>query len=526
LGGSPRPFSELDPTLSGPVAEVAALCNDASLAPPVGDPLEIALLEGVGLERAATLRRAHPRLDARPFDADTRRMCTLHVDGPGAVLLVKGAPEAVLLLCTDVIRADGARVPLGRGERQAILRSATAMAERGMRVLALARRRLPSPPADIDAAERDLTLVGLAGMRDPLRSEAVDAVADTRSAGIRLVMVTGDHPGTAAAIAEEAGLLRPGERVVEGAELESGDSDLLEAPVFARVDPQQKLELVRALQAQGQVVAVTGDGVNDAPALRQADIGVAMGRSGSDVARESADMVITDDNLATIVTAVREGRAIYDNIRKVVDYLVAGNLSEITVVIGTLILFPAIGVPLLPLQLLWINLLTDGLPAIALGLDRADPNLMARAPRSPSDRLLGGRRLGLLSGRAALIAGSSIGSLAVERFVWHEPWAHARAEMFTVLVVGHLLYAWVARRPTTGLLSNPWLIAAVAGGIGLQLLVVAWPAAHGLFATAHLPPREWLLVGVGGALPVLLRAGAGRAYGAVAAVWRSASQRR
>src|SRR6266542_349949 len=229
-------------------AEVAVLCNDASLSPPVGDPLEIALLEGVGPERAASLRRMHPRVDSRPFDSDTRRMSTLHVDGPGTLLLVKGAPEAVLLLCADVVRDDGVRVPLGREQRVAILESATGMAERGMRVLALARRRLPSPPDDLDAAERDLTMVGLAGLRDPLRPEAGRAVAETRSAGIRLVMVTGDHPGTAVSIAEEAGLLRPGERVVEGTELEDGDGELLGAPVFARVDPQQKLRLVQALQ--------------------------------------------------------------------------------------------------------------------------------------------------------------------------------------------------------------------------------------------------------------------------------------
>jgi len=215
-------------------------------------------------------------------------------------------------------------------------------------------------------------------------------------------------------------------------------------------------------------------------------------------------MVVSDDNLATIVEAVREGRGIYDNIRKVVDYLIAGNLSEITVVVASLLLFPALGVPLLPLQLLWINLLTDGLPALALGVDPVDPTLMSRPPRRRNERLLSGRRLELLFGRGLLIAMASIGSLAVARFVWHEPWGHARATMFTVLVTAHLLYAFAARRPSRGILANRWLLGAVAGGIALQFTIVAWPAAHDLFGTAHLMLREWLLVLAGGSLPVLV----------------------
>jgi Ca2+-transporting ATPase len=266
---------------------------------------------------------------------------------------------------------------------------------------------------------------------------------------------------------------------------------------------------VEALQARGHVVAVTGDGVNDAPALRRADIGVAMGRTGSDVAREAADMVVTDDDLATIVVAVREGRGIYDNIRKVIDYLVAGNLSEITVVVLSLALFPALGVPLLPLQLLWVNLLTDGLPAVALGLDSPDPSLMTQPPRRPKDRLLAGPRIRLLAVRGMLIASSALGALAVARFTWNEPWNHARAVMFTVLVFAHLLYAFVVRahdlhRPLRWLSSNRWLLFAVGTGIFLQLLIVALPGAHELFGTAPLTAREWVLVVVAGFIPAAI----------------------
>ena len=485
-------------------AEVAVLCNDATAAPPTGDPMEVALLE-MAPGQVEELRSARPRISTLPFDPDRRRMTTLNRAGDGLLLLVKGAPEEVIPRCSKILTDRGEISTLGPSDRRALLAAATDMAGRGTRVLALARRAMSVEPKDIEAAERDMTLVGLAGLRDPVRSEASMAVAQARAAGINVVMVTGDHAGTAAAVAQEVGLAEPGSRILTGTELTHGPpEDPASLRVYARVDPSQKLALVKAFQAGGHVVAVTGDGVNDAPALRRADIGVAMGRSGSEVAREAADMVVSDDNLATIVEAVREGRGIYDNIRKVVDYLIAGNLSEITVVVACLLLFPALGVPLLPLQLLWINLLTDGLPAIALGVDPVDPTLMSRPPRRGDERLLSGRRLELLFGRGLLIAMGSIGSLAVARFGWHEPWGHARATMFTVLVTAHLLYAFAARRPSRGVLANRWLLAAVAGGIALQFTVVAWPAAHDLFGTAHLTFREWLLVLGGGSLPAML----------------------
>ena len=473
------------------VARALALCNDAELDPPSGDPLEVALLAPLSPEAVAGVRRRYPRRAAAPFDTASRTMATLH---EGGLLVVKGAPEE-LLARADRRHDPGGDRELGEGERERLRAITAEAAARGARTLALAERT--------DADElgiEGLTLLALVALRDPVRAEAPAAVAEARRAGVRLVMVTGDHAGTARHIAGRVGIDDPPGEPITGAELDgSVPEDPLEHAVYARVSPEQKLSLVDRLHERGEVVAVTGDGVNDAPALRRADIGVAMGRSGSDVAREAADMVVTDDNLATIVTAVREGRAIYDNLRKVVDYLVGGNLSEMAVVVGALLLFPSLGVPLLPLQLLWVNLLTDGLPALALGVDRADPRIMARPPRAPGTRMLPARRIGLLAARGGLLAASSLGALAFSRFVLTGPWPRARTVMFSVLVVAHLLYALVVRRPGTP--TNRWLLAAIGVGIALQVAIVAWPAAHAVFDTTSLGVREWLLVAAGGVAP-------------------------
>ncbi|MGZ8566623.1 MAG: cation-translocating P-type ATPase [Actinomycetota bacterium] len=508
VGGRAFAPGELPAAVLDRVELVLALCSDAELEPVTGDPLEVALLEAVGGSNVTELRASHPRLASVPFDSERRAMTTLNANGDRAVLSVKGAPETVLPSCTTAIDVDGEVVALGRDGRQGLEHVAADMAQDGMRMLALATRDVAGPSDDLVALEGELLFVGLAGLRDPVRQEAAAAVTGSRSAGMRIVMVTGDHPGTARAVAEEVGLLEPGDRVMTGAELhaEGVPDDIGSVSVYARVDPEQKLQLVHAFQGHGHVVAVTGDGVNDAPALAQADIGVAMGR-GSDVAREAADMVVTDDNLATIVAAVREGRGIYDNIRRVVDYLVGGNLSEIAVVVASLALFPELGVPLLPLQLLWINLLTDGPPAIALSLCPPAHGLMRRPPRRRDDRLLGGRRFARLVVRASLIAGPVLGSLAVVRFRWEEPWAEARVVMFSALAVAQLLYAFVAagwgQRNDGAGGSNPWLVAAVGLGIVFQILVVTVPAAHGIFGTAALSHREWLLVAVAGSIPAV-----------------------
>ncbi len=501
-----QPLDSLPVATRGLVERVAALCNDADPDIPGADPTDAALMGAIDAATVSALRREHPRLAEAPFDSERKRMSTLHGGAGALMLLVKGAPEVVLTRSADALRPDGSTSPLGPAERGALEQALERMAGRGVRMLALAGRSLPGPVADIAAEERDLTFFALAGLRDPVRSEAAGAVARARGAGVRIIMVTGDHAGTAEAVAEEVRLVEPGSRAVTGPALRANGlpPDPLATPVYARVDPDQKLGLVEALRDCDEIVAVTGDGVNDAPAMRAADIGVAMGQSGSDVARQASDMIVTDDDLSTIVEAIQEGRGVYDNIRKVVDYLVAGNLSEISVVVGALLLFPSVGVPLLPLQLLWINLLTDGLPALALGVDPVDPDLMSRPPRPRSHRLLSGRRAGMLFGRGLLIAASALGSLAVARYAFHQPWAHARASMFTVLVGAHLLYAFAARLPCRGLLTNRWLLGAIASGVALQSLIVALPAAHGLFGTAPLSIREWVTVAVGSVAPVTL----------------------
>ena len=518
--GAPTTLAQLPPEIGTAMAEALALCSDATIDPPTGDPLEVALLEAVGADRTRRSRDAHRRVGLIPFDAARMRMTTVHAGvGEAALLHVKGAPEIVIARCTGALTARGSR-PLRDAERAGLLRSARGLAEQGIRTLALARRELGRVPTDPERDERDLTFLGLVGLRDPVRPQASQAVRDARAAGIEVLMVTGDHPGTAVAIARKVGLLEGKARVVTGDAIDRGGvpAHPLDTTVYARVDPSGKLAIVESLQGGSQIVAVTGDGVNDAPALRRADIGVAMGRSGSEVAREAADMVISDDDLATIVAAVREGRGIYDNIRKVVDYLIGGNLSEISVVVGSLILFPSLGIPLLPLQLLWINLLTDGLPALALGVDPADPGLMHRPPRSATQRLLAFTDLPLLAWRALLISAAAIGTLAVARFAFDEPWAVAQSVMFSTLVVAHLLYAFTVRGGHRGrdrpklrdLRTNRWLSIGVGLGLVLQIAITAWPAAQEVFGTVALDARAWVLVAAGGLAPGLAMAATAR----------------
>jgi P-type Ca2+ transporter type 2C len=462
-----------------------------------GDPLEVALLlaaRSAGLDQRSAAARS-PRVAEIPFDSDRKCMTTVHRVADGTfVSITKGAPEILLERSTQEQRAAGL-VPIDRGRLHRILDS---MAADGLRVLAIARRRwleLPDPLIP-SAVEAELEFVAFVGLIDPPRPEACQAVADCKSAGIVPVMVTGDHPATARAIARQVGLLEEdGDSQLTGAELTAlSDKELQrlvrDVRVYARVAPEQKVRIVTALQANGEIVAMTGDGVNDAPALQQADIGVAMGLAGTDVARQASAMVLLDDNFATIVKAVREGRRIYDNLRRFVRYVLTTNSGEI----WTIFLAPFLGLPmpLLPIQILWINLVTDGLPGLALASEPAEPDLMRRPPRPPTESLFAH---GL--GAHAFFVGLLMAGLVLGVQAWYvrsgDPaW---QTTVFTTLCFTQLGHVLAVRSERTSLLalglgSNPPLLGAVLITVVLQLAVVYVPTLNRLFRTVPLPPAH------------------------------------
>ncbi|GGL37461.1 cation-transporting P-type ATPase [Phycicoccus endophyticus] len=472
-------------------------CNDAVLLDGEasggrGDPTELALLHyaaegaGGGPDVAPVPRRAEI-----PFDAERRRMLTVHdaaVGEPGGyVAYAKGAPEVLLPRCA----ADPAT--RARAEERA-----RRMAGDGLRVLAVARRGLDRLPEDLADVEDGMTLLGLVGLLDPPREEAAAAVAECRAAGIVPVMITGDHPDTAHAVAARVGVAEADHDatdVLTGRELAALDdaglaSRVLDARVYARVDPEQKIRIVRALQADGQVAAMTGDGVNDAPALRQADIGVAMGAGGTDVARGASAMVLLDDNFATIVSAVREGRRIYDNIRRFVKYTLTSNAGEIWVMfLGPLLGLP---LPLLPLQILWINLVTDGLPGLALAREPAEPTVMRRPPRPPGESIFAHGVVWHIGWVGLLIGGVSLGGMAWAYLAGEDNW---QTVVFTVLVLaqlGHSLAVRSETQPSFGrrFATNPALLGAVVLTVGLQLAVVYLPWLQGVFRTDALSAAQ------------------------------------
>jgi Ca2+-transporting ATPase len=498
--------AEASPTVLR-LAETGLLCNDAELIPPsemddpwevAGDPTEGALLTlagKLGLERPA-LEKRWPRVEEIPFDSDRKRMTTVHRTDPrdGGRVASKGAVEAILAVSTGIADTDGDR-PLSEVDRDLLLAEAAAFAEEGYRVLAVATGALPTDDPGMPATiEADLTVLGLVAMADPPRAESFDAVAACRSAGITPVMITGDHPSTAAAIGERLGILDAGEEVMTGARLaeehETGlEEHVQHVAVYARTTPEQKLDIVQAWKARGDVVAMTGDGVNDAPALRSADIGVAMGVAGTEVAKEAADMVLQDDNFATIVTAVGEGRRIYDNIRRFVRYTLTSNSGEIWVMfLGP---FMGLSLPLLPVQILWINLVTDGLPGLALGIEPAERGVMKRPPRAPTESVFSN---GLW--QHVLIVGLLMGLIPLGLGLWAEaddrPWQTMVFVSLALLQLGHAMAVRSERDSLwrLGLLSNKPLLWAVLGTFALQLLVVYWPPAQNLLDTEALDVTE------------------------------------
>lgn len=495
------------------------LCNDAQLQEEkqqwtiLGDPTEGALLAlaAKGQLEQKKLTRQMPRVSEFPFSSETKRMSTIcqqpYSEGAYA-MYTKGSPELTLDRCTQI--QQGAEIqPLTAEKRKEILTQNDLMAAQGLRVLGFAYKPLTDLfPADTSQqeAEQQLVWLGLVGMLDAPRPEVRAAVAKCRQAGIRPVMITGDHPLTAKAIATDLGIAQSGDRVLIGQELEKLSQPELEAlvervSVYARVSPEHKLRIVRALQSRGQFVAMTGDGVNDAPALKQADIGIAMGITGTDVSKEASDMVLLDDNFATIVAATEEGRVVYSNIRRFIKYILGSNIGEVLTIASAPLLLPVADVPLTPLQILWMNLVTDGFPALALAVEPPEPDVMKTPPNSPRESIFA-RGLGFYMVRIGII----FAILTITLMGWSYQHAHSdynealdqdrwKTMVFTTLCIAQMGHAIAVRSKTrltieVNPFSNPYVLGAVTITTILQLMLIYVEPLRNFFGTQLLDPLE------------------------------------
>ncbi len=522
-----RQMIELDGRLEADglqqLLQLAALCTDAALSKKdgkttaIGDPTEAAILtylDNAGITKEI-LQLDMPRLGSLPFDSDRKRMATVHCTDDRAVVIVKGAPEAVFACCN-------------RGRIDEAAAANTAMAEDALRVLAVAYKILDEIPVDYtpEALESDLTLAGLVAMIDPPRPEAAVAIRDCDTAGIRTVMITGDNVVTASAIARELGILREGEKAITGTELAALSDEELEANiaqyrVYARVAPADKIRIVKAWKKQGDIVAMTGDGINDAPALKAADIGCAMGITGTDVAKGAADMILTDDNFSTIVAAVREGRGIYDNIRKSVHFLLSCNLGEILTVFLAMLFWHEN--PLLPVQLLWLNLVTDSLPALALDMEPAEEDIMRRAPRRQEESLFAGG-VGIQAiWQGAMFAVMTLVAYYLGAVHWGDT-ALGGTMAFATLAFGQLIHAFNVRSSHSlfkvGLLSNKTMLGAFGISALLLLGVLLIPGVQGVFSLIPMHGAAWGAVLVLALIPLAVS----EAYKGIVHLLRKASE--
>ena len=496
------------PALRDRALTLGTLCGDAQEGPGgyIGDPTETAIAQAAaqaGLEKAA-LERDMPRRGEAPFDSVRKRMATCHALPNGeALVAVKGAPEAVLARCTHLLGAQGPR-PLTDGDRRRIAQVGGDLAGQALRVLAVAQRLQPALPKSMAAEglEAELTFVGLIGMMDPPRPEVRQAVDRCAGAGIRPVMITGDHKDTAVAIAKQLNIYRPGDKAIDGAGLDFLPQETLEEEieafsVYARVTPEHKMRIVQAWQRRGHVVAMTGDGVNDAPALKAADIGCAMGKTGTDVAKGAADMILTDDNFATVVAAVEQGRGIYANIRKAIHYLLSCNIGEIlTIFLATFL--PVSQAPLSPVQLLWLNLVTDSLPALALGMEPVEKTAMTQPPRGKEEPLFSRAFSRRLAWQGALVGGITLLAYGLG-FHLTGTFAVANTMAFATLTFSKLFHAFDVRSETTplfrlGILSNKAMNKAFLAGAALQAAVLLAPPLQGAFSVVPLALEQWGMV--------------------------------
>jgi len=501
------------------VLTIAARCNHAEVVcdadredcKVIGDPTEGALIVMALKGGVVVDRSQHDLRHEIPFDSERKAMSVVVQQSDGLlVMYTKGAPEVILAKCTRE-RRDGTAVQLTSQRRNELAAMNAQMASQALRVLGLAYRDNPTR-TDSTYAEEELVFAGLVGMIDPPREEAKLAVAKCHDARIRPVMITGDHPATAAAIARELGIAGPNDRTIIGDELDrTTDAQLVEeverVSVYARVSAEHKLRVVKAWKHRGHVVAMTGDGVNDAPAVKSADIGIAMGITGTDVTKEAADMVLTDDNFASIVSAVEEGRQIFDNIQKVVQYLLSTNAGEVLLMLFTTILgWP---IPLTAIQILWINLVTDGLPALALGMEPPEPDIMARPPRPPREAVISFRAAVTILMYGGLIATVAAVGFAVIYQGEPERLTEARTAAFAVTAFSQLCFSFACRSgrytmPQLGAFTNRHLFMAIAVSSLLQLLVLNLPAAQAVFEITDLRLGEWGLVLMLALVPVTI----------------------
>lgn len=487
----------------------SVLCNDAQLKSSdddkiwsiIGDPTEGALVVAgcKGGYNQPQLTKKFPRLQEIPFDSGRKMMTTLHKFDGQLRIFTKGAPDVLLSRCTG-IATDGTFRPLIEQDKAAIQEANKEMASHALRVLAVAYRDLDVQPAMTDPkeVENQLVFIGLLGMIDPPRTEVKAAVEVCKDAGIRPVMITGDHPDTAFAIAKELGIVTNSTQVLTGKELDAMSADELKKAVettgvFARVSPEHKVAIVENLRGNHHIVAMTGDGVNDAPALKKADIGVAMGITGTDVTKETADMVVSDDNFATIVTAVEEGRVIYTNIKKFVYFLLSCNASEVLVIFFAILFgWP---IPLLPIQLLWVNLVTDAFPALALGVEKKEPNVMRLKPRDPAEPLMDKTLKIMIGVQSIAIAATVLGAFQYALAAYNGDLATARTFAFVTLITTQITCAYAARSEyysafALGFFSNKFLNGGVALSFVLLLLSIYGPL-HLLFKTIEPGIQEW-----------------------------------
>lgn len=511
-----KPINELDITKSSEklLVDALVLCNDATYSKDssTGDPTEIALLvagDNVGILKEE-LDSTYERIDEIPFESDRKLMTTVNKYNGENYVFTKGAVDNLLKVSTKIY-INGEIKELTDDIKSEIMNSSNSMSNSALRVLSAAYKVVPNNDVPLDLLESDLIFIGLVGMIDPPRLEVKDSIAICKKSGIRTIMITGDHKNTAFAIAKELGIAEDLKECISGPEIERLSEEDLNAQidkykVFARVSPEHKVKIVKAFKSKGNTVSMTGDGVNDAPSLKAADIGVAMGITGTDVAKGAADIILTDDNFSTIVAAIEEGRNIYNNIKKSIIFLLSCNLGEIIALFVAILL--AWETPLKPIHILWVNLITDTLPALSLGVDPGDKNVMDNPPRNPKESLFSGGTPIFL-----ILNGILIGSLTLFAFKYgeakYDTLQHAQTMSFVVLSVSQLFHSLNMRHPEksifqVGLFTNKYLILSIVFGIFLQDVIITVPFLANVFDVFDLTMNDWLFVGSLSIIPLVL----------------------